>query len=239
MPAVVELLAGPVDVLGEAPGIYEFDVAWELRDCFTIRSGWSEQGRYTIHGRNLAQQLLDRLSPVIEKLSRGEVLLLRLDRIRATAEFTDEIVKNLVCSIAPESRRLKERAIVLVNPDEGTKISVHRALLAEKDACMVLETDVKPWMLSCAGKVQRNHREILTYIRSEQETTSKDIADKFNITPNDASTRLKELYEDGMIRRLPSISEEGKLSYVYTKFDPYLSMNPGQQVSELRYDFMK
>jgi len=41
----------------------------------------------------------------------------------------------------------KEKMIVLLNPDEPTKMALHVALDRERDCCMVLNTKVTPWDL--------------------------------------------------------------------------------------------
>jgi hypothetical protein len=166
----------------------------------------------------MATPLLHKLMPIVRDLPKGHVLLLRLDGVKAMADFAQMVVQNLVCR--PDSRLIKEKMLVLVNPDPGTMVAIHLALDVERDASMVLDTTVTPWELSYVGRLQPYLEAVLSYVRSHGGVTSKDIADEFNYKLADASRRLKELYEEGMLRRTPSVSSDGKLTFVYSYFHP-------------------
>ena len=232
-----DALSAPLDRLKPAASVYEYDVAWELRDTFHLQTACKDHdGRIFLYGRDLAQVLLARLKPEIEKLPGGEVLVLRLDRIRITPEFADEMVYNLVCRDDPRTRLVKEKIVVLANPDEGTKIGLHLALEKEKDAAMVLETAGDVWNLSYIGRIQPHLFSILEYVRSHDSLTSKELAAEFNFKLADASRRLKELYEDGFIRRVPSVSEDGNLNFTYSYFHPARAYEPDCPLDRLPYD---
>jgi predicted DNA-binding transcriptional regulator len=182
--------------------------------------------RLLLRGRELAYRMVDSLSAKINSLTNDDLLFIRLDRVTAMASFVEIVVQNLVCGDTPETRIMKGKSAVLVNPDEDTTISIHRALMDQKDVCLVLKTTGPEWELSYLGSVQQNLQDVVNFIRLKEKVTSADVAKEFKIQTGDASRRLKELFEDGILRRRPDVSDKGSLTFVYSYFHPSLARDP-------------
>jgi len=67
-----------------------------------------------------------------------------------------------------------------------------------------------------AMKISGREREILAYVRRTHGVGSKDVADVYGVSVQNASTTLKRLLEKGYLKRVEVLATTGGLEYIYT-----------------------
>jgi len=66
-----------------------------------------------------------------------------------------------------------------------------------------------------AMKISGREREILGYVRRTHGVSSKDVADVYGVSVQNASTTLKRLLEKGYLKRVEILATTGGLEYIY------------------------
>jgi DNA-binding MarR family transcriptional regulator len=64
--------------------------------------------------------------------------------------------------------------------------------------------------------INRNQRDLVFLIDSVESVTSREIADKLDISIESASSRLKTLYEKGYLTRENIMADSGGIEYWYS-----------------------
>ena len=202
----------------------------DVRECLL---GWilahSNQspadGRLYLSGREPAIQLLERIKAELGGFRPESILLIRFDQVCCTADFVEELAFALFCPNGPAFRLTRGKAVLLVNPDEGTRLAAHRALAAWKRACLELDASVTPCRLCYLGAPERHFAETLECVRNGCGT-SREVAERLGIPEQYACRRLKYLHDNGMVRRQPGTNDNGRLAYGYSFFHPQLITDP-------------
>lgn len=57
--------------------------------------------------------------------------------------------------------------------------------------------------------------ELVQYILEKRKVTTSEVSKNFDITPQNASTRLKNLYKLGYVRRVEEVAESGGKEFIY------------------------
>ena len=116
-----------------------------------------------------------------------------------------------------------------MNPDEGTRIALHRALEARHACAMLLETEPDGiWRFRYIGKRQGALEKYLDYLKAQGgETTSTEIARELSTTLINAGNRLRDLYAFGLVRRSSEgiANENNRLAYRWSFFHPAFEYN--------------
>lgn len=170
------------------------------------------QDRYFLT-RETGEEAYELLRDQLEAVPDGEPLVLRFPANQVMdASFADETIIRLGEEL--RDGRYGKRCLLLegLTPDSITNIKAAIELDRTKVAFLVIEFD-EAWEV--IGSLAASLRETLNLVAEHGPITAPDLAKILNVAVNTASTRLKRLYDQRLIRREHEISEEG-LQYIYS-----------------------
>ena len=171
-----------------------------LRDFMDNQDGWgTEEGRVTY----------ERLLRYVEEHPGITVFRVSLDGVRRTdASFPRESVMEL-------ARRLRKKAgFCLVDVDNEDLLSNWDSAALKKEQPMVAWTRKGHRLLG--PKPSQGNFELFEFVLGRFESRAAEAGDALSLKLTNASTKLKQLWEQGYILRREETAESGGIEYVYS-----------------------
>lgn len=127
--------------------------------------------------------------------------------------FADEFVINLQKNILQVDNTL----MILSEVNEDTLASIQGALSFrnEKDHTHMNLLCHRDQVYSILGNLERNLLDTFDLVKSYTEITAREVAKQFNVEINNASNKLKKLYDAHLLLRRESIDENGRQHVYY------------------------
>jgi len=126
---------------------------------------------------------------------------------RTDASFSRESVVEIA------SRFRAKRAIVITDLDDDDLIENLELAAEKKEQPLFMWVDDK-WKLF-GTKPTKSNAELLNYVLSVPETATSTVASALNLKLTNASTKLKQLWEDGFLMRREELASSGGIEFIY------------------------
>ncbi len=124
----------------------------------------------------------------------------------------DEIVAILASRI--KSKEFGKRYVCLINTTEQHIYNIEKALKDKKLSVIVYENDTfRP-----IGDLNTYLRDTFDFVCKRNQATARELADELTIPINTASTRLLNLYNEGLVMREEDLTDKGNKQFVYSVF---------------------
>ena len=152
------------------------------------------------------------LKEQLTRISKSEAFVLNFPPNQLIdSSFADETIIRLGEEIL--EGKIKDQALLLqgLTEDSITNIESIISLRNLKLAFLAVEPN-KQWR--CIGHLDPSLKEVLEILADSDYLTAPQLAESHNLAINNASNRLKRLYDRGLIRREYEVSEKG-LQYIY------------------------
>lgn len=157
--------------------------------------------------RDLGRKAFRLLEEAIRKVPVSEALVIDAKGILLIdGSFFDEAILTLFENL--RNRKYGDRFIVLVNLSEDSRLNLEGAVARRKIKGAIPTIDSKgKWIF--VGTLESNLAEAVKYLTAKGEVTARELADARRISINNASNRLRRLFEARLARRETSRSESG------------------------------
>lgn len=209
----------------------------------------ASQGRYWLHGEELAGQMLPCLKERIGSLTEDRCLIIDFQNVHASNDFLLGLLQPLFFPEVYDGRRLTKRyvegkRVIIANPDRATLLGMSLFLENAHTHCMVIpDTQTHPWELLYAGHLEKRLEGLLNDILSKGTITTPQLVEEAakkaqrenSVLPESFvekegsrfAGQLKELYDFGLVQR-SKIKIEGRSQepFQYTMYHPYRSIVP-------------
>lgn len=159
-------------------------------------------------GNEEGREAFQALSRIIDENSEQSVFEISLDGIKATdASFPRESVVNLAKSLRGEKAfylsgfRNKD---LIDNWSYGAE--------AKEQPLMILSEGKRLWI---GPEVKSATKDLLDFIYQQDSVTTAMIAESFDVSAQNASGKLKKLYNQGFIIGRKEVAESGGLEFIY------------------------
>jgi len=147
-----------------------------------------------------------------EQLPKSEGLILNFPQNQLIdSSFADETIVRLGEEVI--NGEFKDKAFLLqgLTEDSITNIESIISLRSLKLAFLAIES-MREWR--CIGHLDPTLKDTLELLAKSDSLTAPELAKLHNLAINNASNRLKRLYDRGLIRREYEVSDKG-LQYIY------------------------
>jgi predicted transcriptional regulator len=215
-----------------------FDVVKELPVPIETLCENKTTNRYYVSGTHNGKTVIEHLVTQIELLPRGHTLGVDLSQVCATGDFVDIVVSSLFFGDSPFRPLVKGKQIVFLDPDDTTNLSICHAFGNRgqiNSNCMVARRmgDI-PTTLWVIGHIEPHIQQVLDYVRSSKDVTLHDlIKDGISRSIGNASGRMREVWEMGLVRRDKGVDKEsGRSVFVYSAYHPILDWGDIQYIDQ-------
>lgn len=128
---------------------------------------------------------------------------------RTDASFSRESVVEIVC------RYRAKKGVVVIDLDDDDLIE-NLELAADKKKQPLFLWQGETWRL-LGPAPSRGNVELLNYMLSVSETTASAAASALDLKLTNASTKLKQLWEDGYLMRSEEMAPSGGIEFIYRR----------------------
>lgn len=151
-------------------------------------------------GREEGERVKDLLCRHLKGLPRMTVVRLDFREIRfVDVSGADEVVVRVLARIL--AGEFPDRFLTLSGVGVQHRENIEAALEAAKRAVIVVLSQSKWTVL---GSINSALRRVLAFVGEHGAATAREVVDKLGIEPvNTASTRLAQLYQEGLVAREP------------------------------------
>jgi Predicted transcriptional regulator len=124
----------------------------------------------------------------------------------------DEIVAILASRI--KSKEFGRRYVCLINTTEQHIYNIDKALKDKKLSVVVYEKGT----FYPIGDINTYLRGTFDFVSKRKRATAREMADELGIPINTASTRLLNLFNEGLVIREEDVTDKGNKQFVYSTF---------------------
>lgn len=160
-------------------------------------------------GNEQGREVLQKLQQYVDVHQSQKVFSISMDGVEATdASFPRESVVSLI-------KMLKgERGFYLYDfPSEDMVDNWNYAAQAKSQPVII---KLKKGYRVIGPELTSSAKELLDFVMLKSAVTTAEVAAKFDISVQNASAKLKKLYDQGLILGSKEAAETGGLEYVYT-----------------------
>ncbi len=162
----------------------------------------SEYGK-SIHARLIAK---------IDTLSEIDLIYLSL---RGIEGFNASFAKEAIVNTLKYYRKKKAFCVVDIEDNDDLDEFISGALLLQQPLIVKVGRELTMFGPSFPAGPTKGNRDMLEYIIRNASVTAQNIATDLNLKLNNASTKLKQLFEQGFVLRTQGVAETGGLEYIY------------------------
>ena len=162
-------------------------------------------------GNDQGRLTLQKLQKYVDDHNSQKIFSISMEGIEATdASFPRESVVSLI-------KMLKgEKGFYLYDFPSDTNDMFDNWNYAAQAKSQSIIVKVKKSSVVIGPEPTETARELLDFILSKHSITTSEVAVKFDITAQNASARLKKLYDMGLILGSKQTADSGGLEFVYT-----------------------
>lgn len=143
----------------------------------------------------------------LKQTAEGGTLVLDSQDIKLIdSSFFDEAILNLFSDLL--EGKLGNRFLFLDNASEDTLVNIEGAVARRKFRSAFPVRD-RAGIWHFAGALEPNLQETVTTLYQKKELTARDLANRLDIEINNASNRLRRLFELHLSKRVQESSETG------------------------------
>ncbi|TNC83801.1 MAG: DNA-binding protein [Thalassolituus sp.] len=159
-------------------------------------------------GNEEGREVFQALSRIVDQNPDQDVFEISLSGITATdASFPRESVVNLAKALRGE------KAFFLSGFKNKDLIdNWSYGAIAKEQPLMILADDKRIWI---GPAIKSGTKDLLDYIYSQNTVTTAMVADHLNVSPQNASGKLKKLYNQGFILGKKEVAESGGLEFLF------------------------
>lgn len=160
--------------------------------------------------RERARKIRSDLTPYLDDLSPGELLIIDLDEVEVfDYSFANELFGRTLMSLP---REYPGRFLAVEHLSEYVRENLTQALLS-LDLTML---EVKGDALHLIGKVHAVDRETFeAIVGADEPATAAELGERLEVSQTAMNERLTKLYERALIHRDKGVSPAGRELYVY------------------------
>lgn len=175
---------------------------------------------YWLVSREFGRKMLDVLKEKLAELPLNTNLVIDFENIRLLEwSFADEAFATLAVLLS--KGEFPERYMVLKNLSETSVDNLEIAVTTRpkrdpgsiRNLVLVISEEKSARYL---GKLESHLLQVWDYVKNHEEVTANDVAKNLNLEINTASTKLKTLYDNRLLKRIEQKTEFGK-QYIYSK----------------------
>ncbi|RLA46710.1 MAG: DNA-binding protein [Gammaproteobacteria bacterium] len=167
-----------------------------------------EKGHDTAYGNAEGRQVYQKLADAVDGLPGARVIGISLDGIKRTdASFPRESVVSFVKAKIHEKGFYVFGIInqdLIDNWDAAARIKNQNIIVLIKDSYQVL-----------GPELNLGAKNLLDFIFEKGKVTTSDVADKWEVSAQNASAKLKKLHNQGLIVGRKEAATSGGMEYVY------------------------
>lgn len=126
---------------------------------------------------------------------------------RTDASFSRESVVEIAC-------RFRARKAIAIVDLEDEDLIENLDVAATRKAQPLFMWQGESWTLLGPGPSKGN-KDLLNYLMDQRETTASSAAATLDLKITNASTKLKQLWEDGYVMRREDLAPSGGIEFVY------------------------
>lgn len=159
-------------------------------------------------GNEEGREVFQALSRIVDQNPNQDVFEISLDGITATdASFPRESVVNLAKALRGE------KAFFLSGFKNKDLIDNWSYGAIAKDQPLMILSDSKSFWIGPA--IKSVTKDLLDFIYSQDSVTTAMVADHFDVSVQNASGKLKKLYNQGFILGKKEVADSGGLEFIY------------------------
>lgn len=157
--------------------------------------------------RDLGRKAFKIFEALLKQTADGETLILDSKDIKLIdSSFFDEAILNLFSQLLEE--KFGNRFLTLVNVSQDSLVNIEGAMARRKFRSAFPARD-RNGVWHFAGALEPNLQETVKTLFQKKELTARDLANRLDIEINNASNRLRRLFELHLAKRVQESSETG------------------------------
>jgi hypothetical protein len=152
-----------------------------------------------------------------------------------------DVIEQLALTLAghmdeARKRRLGQVPVFLLDPDPGTLRYLHRILAKRQRPLMVIPDATGATKLLIAGSFTESDRMLFALALSQGFVTSRIVTEQLRLKRADASRRLAELWQYGLLARDAALGETERLNFRYWVGRPGRTIGPQTRAEKLEWE---
>jgi len=181
----------------------------ETLDVASIALGGKVNAEYLVT-REEGRLILSEIERQLYEQSQESILVLDFTNVKfIDLSGADEVIAKLASRV--RSGEYGGRRVVVTNLTEQHLYNIERAL-QDKGLALLQVTN---GTVSIIGALNKYLLETFMFVTQKVSTTARELADEANIPINTASTRLLNLFNEGLVARVEDSTVTGSRQYVY------------------------
>lgn len=157
--------------------------------------------------RDLGRRAFKNFESQLKQTTQGDTLILDAKKIKLIdSSFFDEAMLNLFSDLL--EGKFGNRFFTLINVSQDSLVNIEGAVARRKfRAAFPVRDSIEVWHF--VGALEPNLQETIKTLLQRKELTARELADGLEIEINNASNRLRRLFELRLAKRVQESSETG------------------------------